>query len=163
MTLYILNNYSTPPCVSFYKTVTMESGDDTMKDMVEFGRKIKRLREQNAISLRELGERSGVSYSFINSIEHNRFSPSRDTVIALADALKGADKNELLLLAGFAPEQEEPFHIQAEEFLDAEDPETNLFFKDFKNAPKERREEMLRFWNFIKEQHPSGHPSGKQG
>jgi transcriptional regulator with XRE-family HTH domain len=141
----------------------MESGDDTMKDMVEFGRKIKRLREQTALSLRELGERSGVSYSFINSIEHNRFSPSRDTVIALADALKVADKNELLLLAGFAPEQEESLHTKAEDFLDADDPETNLFFKDFKNAPKERREEMLRFWNFIKEQHPSGHASSRQG
>ncbi|TRY22991.1 helix-turn-helix transcriptional regulator [Brevibacillus sp. LEMMJ03] len=75
-----------------------------MKDTVEFGRKIRELRLKNDYSLRDLEAKSGVSYSFISSIEKGRFSPSRDTVIALAKALKGSNKNELLLLAGFAPE-----------------------------------------------------------
>ncbi|MNI11236.1 Helix-turn-helix domain protein [compost metagenome] len=139
-------------------------GDVIMKDMVQFGLKIKQLREHNALSLRELGERSGVSYSFINSIEHNRFNPSRETVIALADALKLSDKDELLLLAGFAPVEEESLTSSAmESILDLDDPEMSMFFKDFKNAPKERRDEMLRFWNFIKDQHVSRDPSSKQG
>jgi transcriptional regulator with XRE-family HTH domain len=146
-----------------------------MKDMVEFGKKIKRLRQQRALSLRELGERSGVSYSFINSIEHNRFNPSRETVIALADTLTESDKDELLLLAGFAPTVEEALNplscsrsgyadSNSNSFsdslsdsilppLDVDDPEVSLFFKDFKNAPKDKRDEMLRFWNFIKDQH----------
>ena len=72
--------------------------------MEEFGRKIRDLRLKNDLSLRDLSERSGVSYSFINSIEKNRYKPSRETVIALANALNGADKDELLLLAGFSPE-----------------------------------------------------------
>ena len=46
-----------------------------MKDMVQFGIRIRDLRKMNHFSLRELGERSGVSYSFINSIENNRFNP----------------------------------------------------------------------------------------
>ncbi|NOU77191.1 helix-turn-helix domain-containing protein [Paenibacillus sp. LMG 31458] len=134
-----------------------------MKDMVQFGIRIRHLRQQNNFSLRELGERSGVSYSFINSIENNRFNPSRETVIALADALRSADKDDLLLLAGFAPTEEEaldgPFGLSGSE---VDDPEVSLFFKDFKNAPKERRDEMLRFWNFIKEQQMTRKPDSQQ-
>lgn len=75
-----------------------------MKDTKKLGLIIKELRLKNDLSLRDLAERSGMSYSFINSIENNRYSPSRDTVLALADSLRGANKNELLLLAGFSPE-----------------------------------------------------------
>ena len=42
--------------------------------------------------------------------------------------------------------------LTGSESSEVDDPEVSLFFKDFKNAPKERRDEMLRFWNFIKEQ-----------
>ncbi|KRF35849.1 helix-turn-helix domain-containing protein [Paenibacillus sp. Soil787] len=134
-----------------------------MKDMVQFGIRIRRLRQQNHFSLRELGERSGVSYSFINSIENNRFNPSRETVIALADALRSADKDELLLLAGFAPTEEESLDgASGAGSVEVDDPEVSLFFKDFKNAPKERRDEMLRFWNFIKEQQMTRDPDSQQ-
>ncbi|MNR31814.1 HTH-type transcriptional regulator Xre [compost metagenome] len=132
-----------------------------MKDMVQFGNRIRQLRKLNNFSLRELGERSGVSYSFINSIENNRFSPSRETVIALADALRIAEKDELLLLAGFAPTEGESLtpEVSHEE---VDDPDVSLFFKDFKNAPKERRDEMIRFWNFIKEQQQTRTPDSEQ-
>ncbi|NOV00181.1 helix-turn-helix domain-containing protein [Paenibacillus planticolens] len=134
-----------------------------MKDMVQFGLRIRQLRKQNHFTLRELGERSGVSYSFINSIENNRFSPSRDTVIALADALNRSDKDELLLLAGFAPTEEESLDISSEPGIDRiDDPEVSLFFKDFQSAPKERRDEMLRFWHFIKEQQINRMPDSEQ-
>ncbi|MDR6878618.1 helix-turn-helix transcriptional regulator [Bacillus sp. 3255] len=134
-----------------------------MKDMVQFGRQIRELRKQNHLTLRELGERSGVSYSFINSIENNRFNPSRETVIALADALNRADKDELLLLAGFAPTEEEALEAPAEiRSADADDPEVSLFFKDFQSAPKERRDEMLRFWHFIKNQQQHRTPDSEQ-
>ncbi|MCD1259478.1 helix-turn-helix transcriptional regulator [Paenibacillus athensensis] len=133
-----------------------------MKDMIEFGNRIKRLRQQQNFSLRELGERSGISYSFINSIENNRFSPSRETVIALARALPGSDMNDLLLLAGFAPEEDEFTSAHASDAAKADDPEVSLFFKDFQNAPKERRDEMLRFWHFIKQQQQGRTPDSQQ-
>ncbi|MFD0697798.1 helix-turn-helix domain-containing protein [Paenibacillus sp. GCM10027628] len=134
-----------------------------MKDMVQFGIRIRRLRQQRNFSLRELGERSGVSYSFINSIENNRFNPSRETVIALADALSVGDKDELLLLAGFAPTESDALESQTgTEAAEVDDPEVNLFFKDFKNAPKERRDEMLRFWHFIQDQQQTRKPDSQQ-
>jgi len=77
-----------------------------MKDTESLGKKIKELRLKNNMSLRDLGEKSGVSYSFINSIEKNRFNGSRETIIAIASALNGSNKDELLLLAGFAPEDD---------------------------------------------------------
>ncbi|MBA2943374.1 helix-turn-helix transcriptional regulator [Paenibacillus sp. CGMCC 1.16610] len=134
-----------------------------MKDMVQFGLQIRQLRKQNHFTLRELGERSGVSYSFINSIENNRFNPSRETVIALADAFNRADKDELLLLAGFAPTDEESLDAPSGPGVsDIDDPEVSLFFKDFQSAPKERRDEMLRFWHFIKEQQSNRTPDSEQ-
>jgi transcriptional regulator with XRE-family HTH domain len=134
-----------------------------MKDMVQFGLRIRQLRKQNHFTLRELGERSGISYSFINSIENNRFSPSRETVIALADSLNRADKDELLLLAGFAPTDEESLDAPTGPGVsNIDDPEVSLFFKDFQSAPKERRDEMLRFWHFIKEQQINRTPDSEQ-
>lgn len=68
-----------------------------------FGKKIRELRLRRDMSLRDLGERSGLSYSFIGSLEKGRFKPSRETVYSLAAALNHP-ADELLLLAGFAPE-----------------------------------------------------------
>lgn len=76
-------------------------GDWTDKE--KLGHTIRRLRLTNNMSLRDLAEKSGISYSFISSIEKGRFSPSRDTIVALGQALSGADLNELLMRAGFAP------------------------------------------------------------
>lgn len=108
-----------------------------MKDMVQFGLRIRQLRKQNHFTLRELGERSGVSYSFINSIENNRFNPSRETVIALADALNRTDKDELLLLAGFAPTDEESLDAPTGPGVsDIDDPEVSLFLRTSKVRPR---------------------------
>ncbi|EFM09198.1 transcriptional regulator, XRE family [Paenibacillus curdlanolyticus YK9] len=74
-----------------------------LKDKNKLGQTIRLLRLTNNLSLRDLAEKSGISYSFISSVEKGRFAPSRETTIALAEALKGADLNELLMLAGFAP------------------------------------------------------------
>ncbi len=77
--------------------------DREWTDKERLGLTIRRLRLTNNLSLRDLAEKSGISYSFISSIEKGRFSPSRETVVALGQALGGADLNELLILAGYAP------------------------------------------------------------
>ncbi|MBE1443139.1 helix-turn-helix transcriptional regulator [Paenibacillus sp. OAS669] len=71
----------------------------------EFSIKLKQLRMQQDISLRKLGEKAGVSYSIINSIENGRFQPTRETVIALAKALRYESVSDLLVLAGYKDEQ----------------------------------------------------------
>ncbi|MBP1963912.1 helix-turn-helix domain-containing protein [Paenibacillus aceris] len=71
---------------------------------MSFHTRLKELRQQQNLTLRKLGEKAGVSYSILNSIENGRIQPSKDVVIALAIALKIEDKEELLSLARNASE-----------------------------------------------------------
>ncbi|ARJ39087.1 XRE family transcriptional regulator [Sporosarcina sp. P21c] len=70
--------------------------------MNEFGKRLRKLREQKKMTLRYLAERANLSYSFIASLEKGRYNPSRESICALASALD-VDRNELLILAGFIP------------------------------------------------------------
>lgn len=67
-----------------------------------FHTKLKELRQGQNLTLRKLGEKAGVSYSILNSIENGRIQPSKDVALALANALKLVDKEELLSLAAKA-------------------------------------------------------------
>jgi transcriptional regulator with XRE-family HTH domain len=71
---------------------------------VLFHTRLKELRQQQNLTLRKLGEKAGVSYSILNSIENGRIQPSKDVVIALTIALKIEDKEELLTLVRNASE-----------------------------------------------------------
>lgn len=73
--------------------------------MNEFGSRIRSLRQQKNMTLRSLAERTNLSYSFIASLEKGRYNASRESIHALAGPLE-ADVNELLMLAGFLPNQE---------------------------------------------------------
>ena len=87
--------------------------------MNEFGSRIRKLREQKNMTLRFLAERSNLSYSFIASLEKGRYNPSRESIYSLAGPLE-ADADELLMLAGFLPDQLEAIekHQLPEEFRD---------------------------------------------
>ncbi len=66
---------------------------------VAFHTKLKELRQQQNLTLRKLGEKAGISYSILNSIENGRIEPSKDVALALAIALKIEDREEFLTLA----------------------------------------------------------------
>ncbi len=51
------------------------------------GQRLKELRVERALSLRALGERSGVSYDAINKLELGRRPAHASTIRKLADAL----------------------------------------------------------------------------
>ncbi|WP_256758690.1 helix-turn-helix domain-containing protein [Cohnella sp. WQ 127256] len=52
-------------------------------------------------------------------------------------------------------------HPAFEEFIN--NPEHGVFFKDYLNAPEERKEEMRRFWEFIQEKEKGRKPGDQQG
>lgn len=138
-----------------------------MKNTQKLGRKIRELRLKNDLSLRGLEEKSGVSYSFISSIENDRYQASRDKIIALANALNGADVNELLLLAGFAPEESQNSDRDLSEEQAAfeafiNNPEHGIFFKDYLSAPEERREEMRIIFKALMEKEKGRKPGDRQ-
>ena len=56
--------------------------------VINVGRKIRDLREQWGLTLRQLGERTDVSASTIQKIEKNQISPSLGTVLRIAKGLE---------------------------------------------------------------------------
>ncbi len=48
---------------------------------------VKKIREEQGLSLRELAARSGITKTTILGIEHGRHSPTVDTLQRLADAM----------------------------------------------------------------------------
>jgi transcriptional regulator with XRE-family HTH domain len=59
------------------------------------GSKIKQLRRLSALSLREMGRRSGIAYDTINKLENEQRSAQARTLRRLAEAL-GVEPRELM-------------------------------------------------------------------
>src|SRR5262249_5972421 len=55
--------------------------------VLNVGRNLRKLREELNLSLRQLGEKVGVSASTIQKIEHNRISPTLETIVKIARGL----------------------------------------------------------------------------
>ena len=59
------------------------------------GQRLRQLRVEKALSLRALGERSGVAFDAINKLENGKRSARLATIRKLADAL-GVEPKELM-------------------------------------------------------------------
>ena len=59
------------------------------------GRRLRQLRVEKALSLRALGERSGVAFDAINKLENGKRSARLATIRKLAEAL-GVEPKELM-------------------------------------------------------------------
>lgn len=56
-------------------------------DLALFGRRLRELRKRKGWTLAELARQTGLSIGYLGDLEHQRASPSVDTVVALALAL----------------------------------------------------------------------------
>lgn len=59
-----------------------------MKDLLEYGKAIERLRERRGLSREDLARASGVSYSYLSEVERGLKRPSTDVLVKLATALE---------------------------------------------------------------------------
>lgn len=66
-----------------------------------FGQKIEQLRKQRNMTLRKLAEKSGISYSLIQSMTNDDRVPTKEAILTLARVLQYEDPEELLRLAGY--------------------------------------------------------------
>lgn len=55
--------------------------------MNEIGERIKQIRENNKISIRELSRRTGFAHSYISQLEKGDISPTIDKLKSIAEAL----------------------------------------------------------------------------
>ena len=79
-------------------------GDD--KNTTVVGPEIRRRREALGMTLRELGQRSGITPNYIGGVEMGKREPSVSTLVALARGLS-AEPGDLLGAGGFGPEATE--------------------------------------------------------
>jgi transcriptional regulator with XRE-family HTH domain len=72
-----------------------------------FGNRLRAMRTAKGLSQRALGERVGVSFTYISKVENGKLDfgnyPSEDLICRLAAALE-TDEEELLLMAEKIPE-----------------------------------------------------------
>jgi transcriptional regulator with XRE-family HTH domain len=73
-----------------------------------FGERLRALRKEKGLTLRQMSAKVGVGHTYLSRIETGRMTygeyPSEQLIHKLADTL-GADEDELLLLAEKIPEQ----------------------------------------------------------
>jgi len=65
-----------------------------------FGGRIRRLRMDHGITLRDFARRLGVSPTYISQIEQGNFKPPAESVVVSMARILGQDSDELLALAG---------------------------------------------------------------
>ncbi len=73
-----------------------------------FGKRIKELRTQQRLTQRELATQVAIDVGYISKIEAEKVPPPSEKVIERLALALGADKDELMVLAGRAPKDLEP-------------------------------------------------------
>jgi len=69
----------------------------------EFGAKLRELRQQLGLTLRELADKVGIDFTYLSKIENGVLPPPSEKVISKLAEVLGADKDELTILAGRIP------------------------------------------------------------
>jgi len=82
-------------------------------DQHRFGQLLRQRRKQQKMTLRDLEELSGVSYSQLSKIERGESVPLRTNVERIAGAL-GGYRNELLYSAGYLPDMDYIYSLQGD-------------------------------------------------
>jgi transcriptional regulator with XRE-family HTH domain len=69
----------------------------------KFGTKLRELRKDAGLTLRELADSVGVNFSYLSKIENGVLPPPSERVIERLARVLNFDKDELLSLAGIIP------------------------------------------------------------
>lgn len=107
------------------------------------GERIAKLRKAKGLSQYDLADRLGFSRGKLSNYEQGSRQPDYDTLKKIADFFEVSLD---YLITG-----NESSHSPDEMWQEFLDPKTQIFFKDLKDAPEEKIEELIRFWEFIKE------------
>ncbi|WP_459734428.1 helix-turn-helix domain-containing protein [Peribacillus sp. N1] len=111
--------------------------------LMDFGDRLKWLRERSGLTQKFAAEKIGVKNNTLSSYESAKRQPDYTTLKKLADLY---DVTIDYIITG--NENSNSPDEMWKEFLN---PRTQIFFKDLKDAPEEKIEELIRFWEFIKE------------
>jgi transcriptional regulator with XRE-family HTH domain len=72
---------------------------------MNFGERVRQLRKEHNLTLRELADKVGIDFTYLSKIETGKgVPPSEETIRRLAELLN-SDSDELILLADKLPDQ----------------------------------------------------------
>jgi len=74
-----------------------------MKEDHQFGKRLRSLRIQNELTLRELAAKININFTYLSKIENGVLPPPGEKVILMLAEVLNADKDELMTLAGRIP------------------------------------------------------------
>ncbi len=111
--------------------------------MITLGNRLRLLRKQHGITQKALADKFKISESTIGMYERDEREPSIDMLNALADFFEVS----VDYLYG-RTDNPNPDTTATEESL--LDPELGVFFKEIKNAPEDRQEQLRKIWEIIK-------------
>ncbi|WP_458419735.1 helix-turn-helix domain-containing protein [Bacillus pumilus] len=109
---------------------------------IMFGNRLKELRKLNKKTQDDLANLLGISRQGYSRYEKNETQPDFDSLKKLSNFFN-VSIDYLLTGKEFDGSNEEMW----KELLN---PKTQLFFKDLKDAPDDKIEELIQFWEFIK-------------
>lgn len=107
------------------------------------GKRIAKLRRNKNLTQEGLAKELDITRSSLSQYEVNKRQPDYDTLKKIAKYFN-VSIDYLLTGNEFTNSPDEMW----KEFLD---PKTQIFFKDLQDAPEEKIEELIRFWEFIQE------------
>lgn len=107
------------------------------------GDRLKKLRTNHNLSQQELSKKLNISRGTYAHYEINKRQPDYETLKKIASFF-----NESIDYLITGNEHSKSPDEMWKEFLD---PKTQIFFKDLQEAPEEKIDELIRFWEFIQE------------
>jgi transcriptional regulator with XRE-family HTH domain len=107
------------------------------------GDRMRSLRESKELTQKQLADKLGIPNQNVSNYERGFRQPDYDTLQKIANFFEVSID---YLITG------NEYRVSSDEmWKELLDPKTELFFKDLKSAPEEKIEELIRFWEFIKE------------
>lgn len=110
--------------------------------LVSLGQRISEYRIKRGWSQFDLAEKVGMSTSSIGMWETDKRDPNSQMIVKLANVFN-ITCDELLGNQEKIPDTQ---HLITQT---KNDPEIQSFIEEFLNSPHDKRDELLRFWNFI--------------
>lgn len=125
--------------------------------------RLAQLRKKKNLTQEGLAAKVNTTKGTISNYENGHSTPPNESLVAIADAL--ATTTDYLLgrtddpssNIGSVNDDEEEF----EAFIN--NPEHGIFFKEYLEAPEERKKELMQFWRIIKEAEKGRKLGDRQG
>ncbi|WP_018130974.1 helix-turn-helix domain-containing protein [Effusibacillus pohliae] len=130
-----------------------------------FGERLRQLRKQKNLTMKEFGKKFGLAESTISGYENGTRTPDLETIEKFADFF-GVTVDYLVKGRTEPPKEGQVPDISPEEreFLNwVKENLESAFFYDFHKSPEEQKEEMMRGLRLIWELEKNRKPGQKQG